>query len=40
MWDPTITQIGTALSGLFNISIMVGMKMLAFSQSLLQKKTL
>jgi len=38
MWDPTITQIGTALSGLFNISVMVYMKMLAFSQSMLQKK--
>jgi len=40
MWDPTITQVGTALSGLFNIWVTVCMKMLAFSQSMLQQKHL
>lgn len=38
MWDATITQIGAALSGLFNISVMVFVKLLAFSQSMVQKK--
>jgi len=40
MWDLTITQVDTVLSGLFNIWVMVCMKVLAFSQSMLQQKHL